>query len=168
MQHHHKLDDKVVKCTFVGYSDESKGYKLYHLQSKPILISRDVVFVEDAVQPLLSCTKQTGISSQDVFDTLLPLFTGGTSNVSPNEAHVHPTQGSNDITDQPICDADLQHVIDKDMAKNEHTRNMPRWLVQTLRDSKLDAPLSTRTRSGFQPCPHQLHVVNLHHKWADL
>ena len=85
-------------------------------------------------------------SSQDVFDTLLPLFTGGTSNVSSNEAHVQPTQGSNDITDQPICDADLQHVIDEDMAENEQARNMPKWLVQTLHDSKLDAPFSTRTR----------------------
>ena len=27
---------------------------------------------------------------------------------------------------------------------------MPRWLVQTLRDSKLDAPMSSRTHSGFQ------------------
>ena len=25
---------------------------------------------------------------------------------------------------------------------------MPKWLVQTLRDSKLNAPLSSRTRSG--------------------
>ena len=112
------MDDKAVKCIFVGYSAESKGYRLYHPQSKRILISRDVVFVEDVVQPLLSCTKQTGISSQDVFDTLLPLFTGGTSNVSSDEAHVQPTQGSNDIIDQPICDADLQHVIDEDMAEN--------------------------------------------------
>ena len=91
MQQRRKLDDKAVKCIFVGYSAESKGYRLYHPQSKRILISRDVVFVEDAVQPLLSCTKQTGMSSQDVFDTLLPLFTGGTSNVSSNEAHVQPT-----------------------------------------------------------------------------
>ena len=51
-----KLDDKAVKCIFVGYSSESKGYRLYHPQSKRILVSRDVVFVEDAIQPLLSCT----------------------------------------------------------------------------------------------------------------
>ena len=82
------MGDNAIKCIFVGYSAESKGYTLYHLQSKHILISRDVVFLEDVVQPLLSYTKQTGISSQDVFDTLLPLFTGGTSNVSSNEAHV--------------------------------------------------------------------------------
>ena len=51
------------------------------------------------MQPLLSCTKETRIISQDVFDTLLPLFTGGTSNISPNESHVQPMQVSNDITD---------------------------------------------------------------------
>ena len=83
-----KLDDKAVKCIFVGYNSESKGYRLYHPQSKCILISQDVVFVEDAIQPLLSCTKETGASSRDVFDTLLPLFVGGTSNVRSTEAHV--------------------------------------------------------------------------------
>ena len=40
-------------------------------------------FVEDAVQPLLSCTKETGDSSGDVYDTLLPLFSGAQP---PNEA----------------------------------------------------------------------------------
>ena len=49
MQQRCKLDDKAVKCIFVGYSAESKGYRLYHPQSKRILISRDVVFVEDVV-----------------------------------------------------------------------------------------------------------------------
>ena len=150
MQQHHKLDDKAVKCIFVGYSAESKGYRLYHPQSKCILITRDVVFVEDAVQPLLSCTKETGVSSRDVFDTLLPLFTGGSSDVHPTEANVQPTQVSNDITDHTISDADLQDEIYEDMAENEQARGMPKWLVQTLRDSKIDAPKSSRTRSGFQ------------------
>ena len=87
MQQRRKLDDKAVKCIFVGYSAESKGYRLYHPQSKRILISRDVVFVEDVVQPLLSCTKEAGISSRDVFDTLMPRFTGGSSHVPSTEAN---------------------------------------------------------------------------------
>jgi len=39
------------------------------------LASQDVVFVEDAVhQPLLLCTKDVHVRSQDVYETLLPLF----------------------------------------------------------------------------------------------
>ena len=90
VQQRRKLDDKAVKCIFVGYSSESKGYRVYHPQTKRILVSRDVVFVEDAVQPLLSCTMKTGISSQDVYDTLLPLFSGAQPNVVPNEAVFQP------------------------------------------------------------------------------
>ena len=44
-----KLNDKAVKYIFVGYSAENKGYRLYHPQTKRVLVSRDVVFVEDAV-----------------------------------------------------------------------------------------------------------------------
>ena len=85
-----KLDDKAVKCIFVLYSSESKGYRLYHPQTKRILVSKDVVFVEDAIQPLLSCTKVTGLTSQDMYDTLLPLVSGAHYNAVPNEAIIQP------------------------------------------------------------------------------
>ncbi|MCO5605762.1 hypothetical protein L7F22_059946 [Adiantum nelumboides] len=94
-----KLDDKAVKCIFVGYSAESKGYRLYHPQTKRILVSRDVVFVEDSVQPLLSCTRDSNVSSQDIYDTLLPLFSGGSTNVNSNEANVQPMGVSENVTD---------------------------------------------------------------------
>ena len=89
VQQRQKLDDKAVKCIFVGYSSESKGYKLYHPQSKRILVSRDVVFVEDVVHPLLSYKRETNVSSHDMYDTLLPLFGGGSTNVDHHEAHHH-------------------------------------------------------------------------------
>ena len=82
-QHRTKLDDKVVKCIFVGYSSECKGYCLFHPQTKKILVNQDVMFVEDAIQPLLSCTRETHVCSQDMYDTLLPLFNGAHSNVEP-------------------------------------------------------------------------------------
>ncbi|MCO5588492.1 hypothetical protein L7F22_042449 [Adiantum nelumboides] len=74
-----KLDDKAVKCIYVGYSAESKGYKLYHPQTKHILVSQDVVFVKDSIQPLVSCSRDSNVSSQDIYDTLLPLFSGGST-----------------------------------------------------------------------------------------
>ena len=50
VQHHIKLDDKAIKCIFVGYSVESKGYMLYHPSLQRILVSKDVVSMEDAMQ----------------------------------------------------------------------------------------------------------------------
>ena len=42
-----KLDPKVLKCIFVGYSDESKAYKLYNPATKKVIINRDVQIIED-------------------------------------------------------------------------------------------------------------------------
>ncbi|GAU51028.1 hypothetical protein TSUD_291040 [Trifolium subterraneum] len=44
--HRKKLDDKSIKCIFLGVSEESKAYRLYHPPTKRIIISRDVKFVE--------------------------------------------------------------------------------------------------------------------------
>ncbi|MCO5604434.1 hypothetical protein L7F22_058600 [Adiantum nelumboides] len=41
-----KWDAKSQKCIFLGYSEESKGYRLYNPTTKKIVISRDVVFAE--------------------------------------------------------------------------------------------------------------------------
>ena len=125
-QHRRNLDDKAVKCIFVGYSSESKGYRLYHPQTKRILVSRDVVFVEDAVQPLLSCTKNTDVGSHDMYDTLLPLFGGDPSHVDHHEVQNQPLQVSNESTDQPIINADVHDVLFEERAENEEARNMPK------------------------------------------
>ena len=42
-----KLDDKNQKCNFVGYSEESKAYRVYNPITKKYVISRDVVFKEE-------------------------------------------------------------------------------------------------------------------------
>ena len=42
-----KLDDKAEKCIFVGYSEETKAYKLYNPETQKVIISRDVTFDED-------------------------------------------------------------------------------------------------------------------------
>ena len=107
------MDDKAVKCIFAGYNFESKGYRLYHPQTRHVLVSRDVVFVEDAVQPLLSCSKETNVSSRDMYDTLLHLFaSAGQSHVERNEAKIQPLQVSNDVTnEQPITNVDVHDVL---------------------------------------------------------
>ena len=79
--------------------------RLFHPQIKKILVNRDVVFVEDAIQPLLSCTKETHVrSSQDMNDTLLPLFNGAHPNVEPFDAHVEARNQPLQVHDQHFDD----------------------------------------------------------------
>ncbi|KAF8365039.1 hypothetical protein HHK36_032960 [Tetracentron sinense] len=42
-----KLDDRGEKCIFIGYSEESKAYKLYNPLTNKVVVSRDVIFNEE-------------------------------------------------------------------------------------------------------------------------
>lgn len=42
-----KLDAKSTTCALVGYSAKSKAYRLFNLVTKKIIVSRDVVFLEN-------------------------------------------------------------------------------------------------------------------------
>nr|UBX54621.1 transposon Pol polyprotein [Lupinus angustifolius] len=44
----HKLEDKTIRGIFLGYSTQSKGYRIYNLETKKLIISRDVEVDESA------------------------------------------------------------------------------------------------------------------------
>lgn len=46
-QHCRKLDQKAEELLFVGYSEETKGYRLLDKETEKIKISRDVVFLDE-------------------------------------------------------------------------------------------------------------------------
>ena len=46
-EHRQKMDEKGVKCIFIGYISESKLYRLYDSIDKKIINSRDVEFLEN-------------------------------------------------------------------------------------------------------------------------
>ena len=166
-QQHHKLDDKAKKCIFVGYSAESKGYRLYHPLTDTIIVSRDVVFAENSAFPFLECKKHPTVNSQDVFDTLMPLFQSAALDHGhvdqPSESqrdknfqqisvenarNVQPNVAENEHEIQPTHDVHIEDVLHNERMAIERSQTMPRWLKQTLQDSKLSAPLLGKTRSS--------------------
>ncbi|MCO5582114.1 hypothetical protein L7F22_036004 [Adiantum nelumboides] len=68
-----KLDDKAVKCIFVGYSSGSKGYRLYNPATNKIFESRRVIFAETTAQPMVAFYVPH-MQTQDVFEGFLPSF----------------------------------------------------------------------------------------------
>ncbi|GKA02678.1 retrovirus-related pol polyprotein from transposon TNT 1-94 [Tanacetum coccineum] len=46
-QRRSKLDDRSEKHVFVGYDKQSKGYKLYNLVTRKVVVGRDVEFEEE-------------------------------------------------------------------------------------------------------------------------
>ena len=55
-----KLDANSVKCTFLGYYDDHKAYKLLDINSHKLIASRDVIFRE---------TTDEEVSKYDVWHT---------------------------------------------------------------------------------------------------
>jgi len=47
-QKRHKLEDKTIRGIFLGYSTQSKGYRVYNLQTKKLTISIDIEVDESA------------------------------------------------------------------------------------------------------------------------
>nr|GFA18236.1 Gag-Pol polyprotein [Tanacetum cinerariifolium] len=54
-----KLDPKSRKYLFLGYADGVKGYRLWDLTAHKVVVSRDVVFMEDKIQENEACDSTT-------------------------------------------------------------------------------------------------------------
>ena len=59
----HKFDSKARKCIFLGYGENTKGYRLYDIERKKIMFSRDVIF--DESKPGIEFEKESTVQPED-------------------------------------------------------------------------------------------------------
>ena len=68
-----KLDDRAIFCIFMGYGDEEFGYRLWDLEKKRIIRSKDIVFHEQETMSDSAIPKKTDESGGKVdFTTISP------------------------------------------------------------------------------------------------
>ncbi|XP_059436317.1 uncharacterized protein LOC132169274 [Corylus avellana] len=78
-----KLDARGEKCIFIGYSEESKAYKLYNPLTNKVVVSRDVIFSEEEAWNLSSkeANKENVVSDES--EEQMPVVTSSTPPTSP-------------------------------------------------------------------------------------
>ncbi|MCO5567417.1 hypothetical protein L7F22_021108 [Adiantum nelumboides] len=139
-----KLDDKAVKCIFVGYSSGSKGYRLYNPATNKIFESRDVIFAKTTAQPMVAFDVPH-MQTQDVFEGFLPSF------VENQESQ--QVDNIDQSFDQHVTPHDVEEIVREEQEVLREERTLPKWVQKTLQDSKLDAPLPRKTRAAQCPDP---------------
>jgi hypothetical protein len=101
-----KLDPKADLCRFVGYPQRYKGYEVYHLASKRIIVCRDVEFLENTGRSLYAdADNDTQVWN---YETLRRADDEGTENVSPS-----------------VPSADEEHASETDEEGEEEREAMP-------------------------------------------
>ena len=130
-----KLDDKAVKCIFVGYSKESKGYRLYNPVSKKVLTSRDVIFDEKSELSLAGYESYQ--APPDIFERLLPMSMDDTINTPAVGGHAQPVAPPVAAENQPMADLEMQQEVQQELDGIQEARQVPKWYTVTMRDSGL-------------------------------
>ena len=92
-----KLDRKSMKCIFVGYPSGSKGYKLFNPETKQMIRSRDVIFMENSFENALQINK---VNPKELLTT--------NKSLEPGVIHFWNTDDPHD--DDYVCDDNTENT----------------------------------------------------------
>lgn len=155
-----KLDPKSYECIYLGFAHDTKAYRLYNMNTKKIVISRDVIFFEnnDAVINTNNLNKisKNFIQNSAVESDAEDIIEEDTSSDDDVEAIVSggndqvqtTTSKSNDVNDGNFSDADESASGNDTVTVNESASTLEQSNVDdgTVDNTDSDPDFSTRAR----------------------
>ena len=139
----------------MGYSNTSKGYRLYDEANKKFVIARDVIFLESSksdkvVERQLDCLDRfTHAKSFQEFDNQIPHLEGGIPIL--NQTMESCPEALSPPHEEPTIDDTLNNVIDRierlnldsiptqsNKQSGPSQKGPPKWLIKTLENIHLD------------------------------
>lgn len=106
-----KLDPKSRRCLFLGYADGVKGYRLWDPTTRKVVISRDVIFIEDGEE-----------------------YQAGNDSTLKEKAETTTIQAERNLEHDDSSEAELEHEelnpVEpevSDIRRSDRTRRPPGW-----------------------------------------
>ena len=127
-----KLDPRARLALMMGYSSQSKGYKLWDMPAEQFVVSRDVVFNETVHPPTISASSEAS-SSRSVSFADLPTPTAPDSQATTQETSVPATPPQ-----QPISTSDTtpSSPVPTILPSSPNPPNAPRRSARVSRPPK--------------------------------
>ena len=160
-----KLGARSRKCIFLGYSNTSKGHRLYDEVNMKFVVSRDVIFLESSKtnnvveQQLDRLDRFTHEKYFQQFDNQIPHLEGRIPIL--NQSMESFSEALSPPHEEPTTDDTLNDVIDRigrlnldsiSTQTNEQPglsqKGPPKWLTNTLEIVRPDEVGKTGTRSS--------------------
>lgn len=157
--HKHKFETRAHKCIFLGFSPGQKSYKLYNLDSKQVMVSKDVIFYESVYPYKL-------INDRRKEDELpLPIIEENSSNTVENTEGIRSRDNDSNITILPHQTEDSGEE-GNDTAQNishkhsDKQRKPPSWMEDYVINTTTAGDIFTidetcnKTSSAYTPCTY--------------
>jgi hypothetical protein len=182
-----KLDSRSTKCVLLGVSEETKGYRMFNPLTKKLIISRDVIFEENATwnwaEDNTSILLRWGDNDDSIHEEELEEDEEQTQEqireigdeTGTGDAEIGDEAGTGDAVEEPEAEEQNEHI----QAAGVRNRRAPHWMEDYVmgaglsEDYVMGASLSeeeetqnmvlyTTTRD-----PHTYEEAKKNHQWRE-